>query len=41
MTLEEMAETKKEEMVLPTCAVQANKVPKELLKASVGQLKGR
>lgn len=35
-TLEEMAETKKEERVLPTCAVHANKVPKELLKASVG-----
>lgn len=31
MTLEEMAEAKREERVLSACAVCANKVPKELM----------
>lgn len=39
--LKEMDEAKKEERVLPACAVHANKVPRELMEASVGQFKGR
>lgn len=39
MTLEEMAETKEEERVLPACDVQANKAPEELVEASVEQLR--
>lgn len=41
MTLEDMAETKEEERVLPACAVRANKAPKELTEASVQQVKSR
>lgn len=41
MMLKEMDEAKKEERVLPACAVHANKVPRELMEASVGQFKGR
>ena len=40
MTLEEMVETE-EERVLPACAVHANKAPKELMEASVEQVKRR
>lgn len=34
MTLEEMAETKEEERVMPACAICTNKAPKELMEAS-------
>lgn len=39
MTLEEMAETKEEEKVLPACTVHANNAPKVLMEASVEQLR--
>lgn len=39
MTLEEMAETKEEERVMPACAICTSKAPKELMEASVQQVK--
>lgn len=41
MTLEETAETKEEERIMPACAICTNKAPKELMDASVEQVKRR